>query len=308
MRWLYLLGAAALAGVGVALFVVFDSSQPAPADAAAAGALAAPFASYVAGTGITETGRGNIAVGSAVAGVVSAVSVRVGDRVAAGQPLFRIDDRQLQARLAVAGADVGQAEAALAKPRHRLEFLSRLEQRDREAISREAISGARDELASASAALVSARANLAQIQVDQQRLLVRAPSAGRVLQVNIRAGEFAASDAAAKPLVLLGDDTRMYLRLDVDENDAWRVRPAARARGYLRGNPTMSIPLRFEYIEPYVTAKTALSGQSTERSDLRVLQVLYSFDPKVFPVYLGQQMDAFIEAPPLRQDAATGRR
>lgn len=308
MRWLYVLGAAAIIGVGIALFVVFDSSQPAPVDVSAARVVAAPFASYVAGTGITETGRGNIAVGSAVSGVVSAMLVRVGDRIAVGDPLFRIDDRQLQARLVVARAEIGQAEAALAKPRHRLDFLSHLQQRDREAISREAISSARDELASASAAVVSARANLAQIEVDQQRLLVRAPSAGRVLQVNVRVGEFAASDAAAKPLVLLGDDRRMYLRLDVDENDAWRVRPEARARGYVRGNPGLLIPLRFEYIEPYVTAKTALSGQSTERSDLRVLQVLYSFDPKVFPVYLGQQMDAFIEAAPVRQDAANGRR
>ena len=84
MRWLYVLGAAAIIGVGIALFVVFDSSQPAPVDVSAARVVAAPFASYVAGTGITETGRGNIAVGSAVSGVVSAMLVRVGDRIAVG--------------------------------------------------------------------------------------------------------------------------------------------------------------------------------------------------------------------------------
>ena len=41
--------------------------------------------------------------------------------------------------------------------------------------------------------------------------------------------------------------------------------------------------------------------------DTRVLQALYSFDPKSLPVYVGQQMDVFIEAPPLRSaEAARG--
>jgi len=31
-----------------------------------------------------------------------------------------------------------------------------------------------------------------------------------------------------------------------------------------------------------------------------VLQALYSFEPKSLPVYVGQQMDVFIEAPPIR--------
>ena len=45
--------------------------------------------------------------------------------------------------------------------------------------------------------------------------------------------------------------------------------------------------------------KKSLTGDSAERVDTRVLQVLYSFDPKSLPVYVGQQMDVFIEAPPI---------
>lgn len=43
--------------------------------------------------------------------------------------------------------------------------------------------------------------------------------------------------------------------------------------------------------------KVSLTGQSTERTDTRVLQVIYSFDPATLPIYVGQQMDVFIEAP-----------
>jgi len=88
--------------------------------------------------------------------------------------------------------------------------------------------------------------------------------------------------------------TRLYLRVDIDENDAWRVRPATRGVAFVRGNPGVPIPLRFEYLEPYGTRKTSVTGQGSERTDLRVLQVVYSFEPTGSPVYLGQRMDAFI--------------
>jgi HlyD family secretion protein len=43
----------------------------------------------------------------------------------------------------------------------------------------------------------------------------------------------------------------------------------------------------------------SLTGQTTERVDTRVLQTIYSFDQAALPVYVGQQMDVFIQAPPL---------
>lgn len=308
MNRIYLLMGVAVVGVAIAVVAVVDTNRPAPTETFAVPAAQAPFASYVVGTGITETGRGNVSIGTTVPGVVRELYVRVGDQVDAGDPLFKIDDRDLQARLVVARATVGEAQAALAKPRHRLDFLTHLQRLDRAAISVETISNARDDVDAADSALDAAKAGAAQIQVDIERLMVRAPAQGRILQLNTRVGEFAASGGSAKPLMLLGDDTRMYLRVDIDENDAWRVRPDAQARAFERGNPRLAIPLRFEYIEPYVTPKTSLTGQGTERSDLRVLQVIYSFERGTFPVYLGQQMDAFIQAPPLAGDAPNRQR
>jgi HlyD family secretion protein len=74
------------------------------------------------------------------------------------------------------------------------------------------------------------------------------------------------------------------------------VRPGARAAGYVKGDGTRRIELRFERIEPYVVPKKSLTGASTERVDTRVLQVIFSFTaPTERPIYVGQQLDLFIE-------------
>ena len=83
----------------------------------------------------------------------------------------------------------------------------------------------------------------------------------------------------------------------MDENEAWRVRAEAEAIGYLRGNKQISTPLQFVRFEPYVLPKTSLTGDSTERVDTRVLQVIYGFHRGNLPIYVGQQMDIYIDAP-----------
>jgi hypothetical protein len=88
----------------------------------------------------------------------------------------------------------------------------------------------------------------------------------------------------------------VHVRVDIDENDAWRFNKNSRAVAFLRGNRDFKVNLTLAYVEPYVIPKKSLTGDSTERVDTRVLQALYSFDRKQLPIYVGQQMDVFIEA------------
>src|SRR5262245_49692364 len=77
-----------------------------------------PFQYTLAGAGIVEAQTENIAVGSALSGVVLEVFVpveKVGPRVKAGEPLFRVDDRQLRAQLKYYQATLKAAEAQLTK-------------------------------------------------------------------------------------------------------------------------------------------------------------------------------------------------
>jgi hypothetical protein len=95
--------------------------------------------------------------------------------------------------------------------------------------------------------------------------------------------------------MLFGSLERIHLRVDVDENDAWRFRKDAAAVAFVRGNRELKTDLKFERVEPYVIPKRSLTGDSTERVDTRVMQAVYSFDREKLPVYVGQQMDVFIE-------------
>jgi HlyD family secretion protein len=74
-----------------------------------------PYSSAVAGPGVVEAAAENISVGSAVSGVVVEVFAKVGMKLQRGTPLFRLDDRQLQADLAYRKAAVEAAKADLVR-------------------------------------------------------------------------------------------------------------------------------------------------------------------------------------------------
>jgi len=154
------------------------------------------------------------------------------------------------------------------------------------------------DIAVAEAQAASARAAVAAAKVEVDRLVITAPVDAKVLQVNVRAGEFALAGPLSTPLMLVGGVTPLHVRVDVDENDAWRVAAGAEAMAYVRGNKEISTPLTFVRFEPFVVPKRSLTGESTERVDTRVLQVIFSFDPKDLPIYVGQQMDIYIKADP----------
>ncbi len=123
---------------------------------------------------------------------------------------------------------------------------------------------------------------------------------GQILQIKTHLGEFALGGVVNPPLMLLGEDApRLHVRVDIDESDGWRLRPGAPAVAFVRSNPELKTPLQFVRIEPYVVPKVSLTGQTTERVDTRVVQVIYSFERAALPVYVGQLMDVFIQAAPV---------
>jgi len=294
----YLLPALAVIGLTGAIIAVVIDNREQPVEEPATTPSGPPYRNFVAGAGLVEASTGNISIGSPVSGVATDLHVHVGDFVEAGEPLFNVDDRGLQAQLVTARANVAAAEAALQQPRHRLAYSESLAGRDSSSVSAETVTDLRDHVVIAEANLSLARAQVTQLSMEIERYTVRAPMAGRVLQLNLRVGEYV--DGSMMPLVLFGDDRRLFVRVDVDESDAWRVDPGANAVAFARGNPALMIPLAFEYIEPHVIPKTSLTGRSAERSDTRNLQVLYSFPRDQVPVYVGQQLDVFIEAPAIQ--------
>jgi RND family efflux transporter MFP subunit len=252
------------------------------------------YAQTVAAVGLVETSTENIAVGTEIAGVVTKIYVDVGSRVKVGEPLFSIDSRATRAELATRHAAVQVAEAALAESKYQLELGQRLtEQR---VLSVEENKNRGFAAQKAEAQLAQARAQLKSTETDLERLTVRAPVDGQVLQVKVHLGEFAPTGALPTPLILLGSVDKLHVRVDVEEHEAWRVLPEASAAASVRGNANLKTPLTFVRFEPFVVPKKSLTGDSAERVDTRVLQVIYRIDDQNVPLFVGQQMDVFIDA------------
>jgi len=150
----------------------------------------------------------------------------------------------------------------------------------------------------AEAAVAQHQALVQQTQTELDRLKVLAPplpvSEMEVLQINIRPGEYVHT-LGGTAYIVLGSTRRLYVRVDIDEHDIPRFNPEAPAKAMLRGDPKQEYPLSFVRVEPFVIPKKSLTGQNTERVDTRVLQVLYAVGPGPSKLYVGQQVDVYIE-------------
>jgi HlyD family secretion protein len=293
----YLIPLLAFVGFAIAAVVIVQDDQAAPTIGVPSSSPMPPFPSYVEGTGITEASTGNISIGTPVPGIVTKIDVTWGQQVKAGTPLFTIDDTDVKAQLLPAEAAVKQAQADLDKAKNLFTVGSGLAVGS--SISKVELENRRYDVSIKQAGLGAAEAKVQELNIEVSRHTVRAPVTGRVLQINTRAGEYAPSGALNPPLLLFGDDREMYLRVSIDEDDAWRIKKTAKAFAFVRGNPNLKTPLKFVRFDPFVVPKTSLSGSSTERPDMRVLHVVYKFPRAALPVYAGQEMDAFIEAPPV---------
>lgn len=299
-----------IAACGLLFAVVFSSSHgtgkdPAPNQLSTPPET--PFASTVSGNGIVEANSRNIDVGSFVSGIVDEVKVQEGDMVKAGDVLFTLNAdaaksgvTALQKEQLAAAARLANAHIALADERDKLTRLEKLKvgesiSADRLERQRFATKRAASAVQMQQAEIESAKANTQNAEVTLERLTVKAPLDGRIFKVRISAGEFISAGANPAP-ILMGNDSPLYLRVAIDENDAWRFSDTAKATASLRSNKALSFPLSFVRTEPYVMPKRNLSGDFQERVDTRVLEVVYSLDPAGKPVYVGQQMDVFIEA------------
>ncbi len=149
------------------------------------------------------------------------------------------------------------------------------------------------ELALAEVAL--ARAELGQVQCDIDRLTIRAPIDGQILQMNARIGEYVSTPSVV-PLLLLGQTDQLRVRAEFDDQDIDRLRFEARAIAVVRGRSRRPVTLTIAYIEPSVIPKSDLTGGFSFRVDTRVLQVVYRVPEVDESLFVGQELDVFIEA------------
>lgn len=304
----YLLPSLALVGAFIALLVVFWSQRKEPIPSIPFPPPKSVFAHAIAGEGLVEACSRNISIGSPFSEIVTKIFVIEGDKVKKGDPIFQLDIRLFEAQAKTARNQIAAAIVNFENQKTQFEFFKNLT--DKRAVSKQQYEQAFYAMREAEEQVKVAQAQLGEFEANIQRSLITAPLDGEILQVNIHIGEVAPNvpptasqilipyASSQYPLILMGSIDPFNLRIDIDEEDAWRYHRGSPARAYVRGNSTINFPLEFIRVEPYILPKASFTGETTQRVDTRVLQVLYKFEKKDIPLYAGQLLDVFIEAKP----------
>ena len=290
---------------GISLAKAQGNKPPAPPPLAEP--ARSPYKFSIAATGIIEAARENVNVATTKPGLVIKVWPGVGCDVKTGDPLFQIDPREatasivsLRAQVAVENATVTSHRVTLAEANDQLKRISSAasaravteDERQRRVF---AVQLAEVQIARSLASEKAAHAQLAQAETELEVLTVRASRDGRILRLNIREGEYANVNPP-EPLMVLGDIDTLQIRADVDEQNAPLVETGRPAQAFVKGSTQNALPLTFVRIDPFVVPKKSLTGDSTERVDTRVLQVIFNLKkPEGKTLYVGQQVDVYIE-------------
>jgi multidrug efflux pump subunit AcrA (membrane-fusion protein) len=141
-----------------------------------------------------------------------------------------------------------------------------------------------------------ALANANRVKAEIQRTIVQSPIDGTVLQVKVHEGEFSSAEPFKIPMMIIGNIDDMFLRVSIDQYDIPNFDPSARAVAFLQGDAKIKFPLEFVRAEPLLVNKENLTNELTEKVDTRVLQIIYRILEKDHHIYVGQQMDVFIES------------
>ena len=203
----------------------------------------------VVATGVIRPVVGaEVNVGSRVSGKVLDLPVQVGDVVAAGDLLARLDATGLAARVDQARADLALARAEQAQAtsdtvrRRRLAEQGILAQADLDLVQRD--------LEVAEARVRNAEARLRAAEINHGYTRIEAPIPGVIATVTTRKGETVAASLASPTFVTIIDLDRLEVRAFVDETDIGRVFVSQGATFTVDTYPKEEIVARVTAIEP----------------------------------------------------------
>lgn len=314
-----------LAGLGLlaGFFSAYVSARQPSTQPPAFEPASNPYANGIYANGIVESRQdqgSNISIFPDVAGAVTRVLVREGEKVNAGTPLVEIDDSvqrettaQQQAQLAVASAQVVSAKASLKTATDTLAKIEGVYRLDAGAVSRQQLDEAKD-----AASVAESNLLVFEQQYSEQmraaaaasallkKFTLRASRDGIVLSINTAPGSYVSSQGAYDiytqgylPVVVMGSQANdLEVRCYVDEILIGKLPAPSKmqARMFIRGT-NVSVPLVFERMQPYVSPKIELSDQRLEQVDVRVLPIVFrvagSIPVNLFP---GELVDVYVGA------------
>ena len=145
------------------------------------------------------------------------------------------------------------------------------------------------------AQVASARGDLAFARVNLEKLRIRAPIDGTVLQININPGELA-TPTSLQPLLMIANLMTLNVRAELDERDLSEIkvgqvasiRAAAFPGKEFAGSVTSIAPL----VEP---SRLGARAQQGNRSDVDAVEVLVKLQ-QPGPLTAGMKVDVYFNA------------
>jgi cobalt-zinc-cadmium efflux system membrane fusion protein len=201
-----------------------------------------------------------------VPGRVAEVYVRLGDAVKQGQPILSVESPEADSAMSAflqSEAALVRARATASKAQSDLDRLRDLFEHD--AVARKQVLSAENDLTQSNAAVEQAVASRRQalrrldilgLKSDQfaQRVTVRSPISGKVLEINVAAGEY--RNDTASPLVRVADLSTVWVSSDVPESSIRMIKLGERFDIDLSAYPGESFRGRVTQIADVVDPQT----------------------------------------------------
>lgn len=314
------LGALAIGAAGFSAFISRPSAELGYRSLETVGS--APVERTLIASGLVKPAV-TLDVRAETSGLVDAVLVKEGDRVAAGQVLVRLDSRvatsqleeaeahlrQVQLQDSAAELDVDDGAVELkrraygrAKALHEKGLISRDELEARQLdvnIAERALERHRRGRAGSRAAVAEARANVARAQAQLDHTIVRAPFEAYVLRrlVDVGSGVSAVGQSAAGGTVLLtlGDAKRSAFYARVTAADAEQLRPGLTARIRIDAGVARTLT--------GIVKTVSTAGEVDDRSRLSTFPIVVALTdvpntwvnvPSQAEIVLGQEAEAIV--------------
>ncbi|HVJ32094.1 MAG TPA: efflux RND transporter periplasmic adaptor subunit [Terriglobia bacterium] len=165
----------------------------------------------------------SVAIQPRLDGVIASVAVEEGQDVKAGDLLFTLDDRALQAALREAQANLAKDQALVENARRNVERLLPLAAKNFTSV--QSLDQAKTDVATYEATTL---ADQAQIQADQVQLTytrITAPISGRLGTINFKLGN-SVRQADTTPLVTINQIHPIYVSFAIQQDDLNHLRAA----------------------------------------------------------------------------------
>jgi HlyD family secretion protein len=203
----------------------------------------------------------------AIGGQITSLPIKEGDRVEKGDLLVELWNKDMIARLELAGSEAAAATAAKEAIQRQYEEAERIYKRNRQLHKTSSISEEQFDKTETSARILAARYKAAQAQeqtsIDNLKLIrtqlektrLFAPFDGIVAEINGELNEYVTPSPpgiATPPTVILLDTSCFYVTAPIDEVDAPAIQTDMTARVTMDAFGERSFAARVRRIAPYV--------------------------------------------------------